>query len=158
MSKSINNLPEGSAINKSAGQQFSSRFVSKCGATFTCRKCRAFRLHKRWSLATNIKPLQSAKMVILHHFWECMRIWLMHLVSWHARLGMTEWQLHVLVASRSLLLRMWEKCWWRKLHLVHSHAKWLRRAHHFSGCHLEPLNFLLQCFIQSCMMSPTNFI
>lgn len=124
---------------------------SKCSATLTCRNWGAFRLHQSWSSATNVKSLQTTKLVILQYFRECMRICLLQWMSWHARWGMTKWcQLDVLVTRRTWLWWDCKENWSCKWHrLVHSQVKRLSGAHYLPSSNLKSLNFLLQCFIKS---------
>lgn len=130
----------------------------KCCATLTCRKRWAFRLHKGWSFATNVKPLQTTELVILHHFWEWMRICLLQLMSWHIRVGGIEWwQLHVPVTRRTWLRWKWKEVCSCKLHLMHSQIKRFRGAHYLTSCNLKSLNLLLQSFIESYIRSMTIY-
>jgi len=137
-------------------KQFTSN--SKRGTTIICWYWGAFRFHKGWSFATNVKSLQTTKLVVLQYIWDLVRMCLLQLMSWHARLGDTIWrQLHVLVTRRTWMWWDWKEIWPCKWHLVHSHIERLRVVvQYLASSHLEPLNFLHQCIIKSYNKTEVN--
>ena len=129
------------------------KFASKWVAAFTYRNGSAFRLNHMGPSSTDIKPLQPAKRILLQHICEgvwvgCSKQGLMG--CWCIRLELMKWwwHLNVLGVTWLRLWLMWKEGRWRIWNMMHSQiVSSIIVCHYFSSCNLEPLNFLLQCFI-----------
>lgn len=125
----------------------SAKFRLKCAAAFTGRNGWAFRLHKTRAPATDIKPLQSSKRILLQHIWE--GIWVgcskqRLVVGQHVRWEWMElWHLYILGLTWSWLWLVWEERRLSIWNMVHSQIVCIWGGHYFSSSNLKPLYFLL---------------